>query len=121
MDIELELLNKSLEGTLSSPNSLQGELTGGSSLTGTLSNEVLRGYSAYQMAVLNGYVGTETEWLESLNARMRDEDRQEVVDELKGIIPTKTSELNNDSGYLDESTPFVDNDGVLIFPSKEGI
>lgn len=35
-------------------------------LRGTLSNAVLRGYSAYQIAVQNGFEGTEAEWLESL-------------------------------------------------------
>jgi len=35
-------------------------------LTGKLSSPVLRGYSAYDLAVLDGFEGTEEEWLASL-------------------------------------------------------
>ena len=42
----------------------KGSLNG--SLNGTLSNVTLRGYSAYQVAVQNGFTGTEDEWLKSL-------------------------------------------------------
>ena len=35
-------------------------------LIGTLSGNLVRGFSAYEIAVANGYKGTEQEWLESL-------------------------------------------------------
>lgn len=35
-------------------------------ISGDLSNLGIRGYSAYEIAVKNGFVGTEEEWLESL-------------------------------------------------------
>ena len=35
-------------------------------LKGTLSGQLVRGYSAYTIAVMNGFKGTEKEWLESL-------------------------------------------------------
>ncbi len=38
------------------------------SLTGVLSNAVLRGQSAYELAVQNGFEGTLEEWLDSLKA-----------------------------------------------------
>lgn len=38
-------------------------------LSGNLSNEVLRGFSAYEVAVQLGFEGSEEEWLESLNGR----------------------------------------------------
>ena len=38
------------------------------SLQGTLSTSATRGLSAYELAVKNGFKGTETEWLESLKA-----------------------------------------------------
>lgn len=38
----------------------------GLSLLGQLQLVETRGYSAYEVAVLNGYTGTEEEWLESL-------------------------------------------------------
>lgn len=46
--------------------SLKGKLSPQEVLKGNLANEVLRGYSAYQVAVFNGFEGTEEEWLESL-------------------------------------------------------
>lgn len=42
---------------------LVGELSQVKTLTGTLSNTCLRGYSAYDIAVQNGFEGTEEEWL----------------------------------------------------------
>lgn len=47
---------------------LSGELSVMGNLDGSLSNGVLRGYSAYQIAVEHGFTGTEEEWLESLHA-----------------------------------------------------
>lgn len=35
-------------------------------LVGTLGGQLVRGYSAYEIAAQNGYKGTEAEWLESL-------------------------------------------------------
>lgn len=67
----------SVEGKLSTPMQLRGALSPNSSLIGTLqeqgnldgslSNETLRGYSAYQIAVIHGFVGTEQDWLDSLS------------------------------------------------------
>ena len=42
---------------------LTGELSQVSQLTGQLSNTTLRGYSAYEIAVQNGFEGTQEEWL----------------------------------------------------------
>ena len=44
-------------------------------LSGSLKNEVLRGMSAYEVAVANGFIGTEAQWLESL----RGEDAEDAV------------------------------------------
>ena len=49
-------------------SSLQGTLSKENELKGNLANETLRGYSAYEVAVLNGFKGSEQEWLESLKA-----------------------------------------------------
>lgn len=46
--------------------------------------EVVRGYSAYQVAVMNGFEGTEAEWLESLKGHP---DKQEIIDEVLEQIP----------------------------------
>lgn len=45
---------------------LSGKLSKKSTLNGTLSNTVLRGYSAYQVAVAEGFEGSEEEWINSL-------------------------------------------------------
>lgn len=56
-----------LSGSLSEPiKILSGMLSKPESLAGKLSNAALRGYSAYDIAVLSGYSGTEEEWLETL-------------------------------------------------------
>lgn len=56
-----------LSGSLSEPiKILSGMLSKPKSLAGKLSNAALRGYSAYDIAVLSGYSGTEEEWLETL-------------------------------------------------------
>ena len=57
-------------------------------LTGSLKNEVLRGMSAYEIAVLYGFVGTEEEWLESLKGdgvlgSVKFDVEQELTDEQK--------------------------------------
>ena len=52
----MEKFNGRLIGTLQAQETLEGNL----------SNDVLRGYSAYEVAVQNGFKGTEKEWLESL-------------------------------------------------------
>lgn len=45
---------------------LKGKFTDPNSLKGTFSSPVARGYSAYDIAKLCGFEGTEQEWLESL-------------------------------------------------------
>ena len=61
-------LNKqsSLSGTLSLHNYLSGSLVNVRNMNGTLSNLILRGFSAYQIAVKNGVEGSESEWIDSL-------------------------------------------------------
>ena len=72
-------MGQQLVGTLSefNPERLSGDLgetliiTGSlseenPSISGNLSNLGIRGYSAYDIAVQNGFDGTEEEWLESL-------------------------------------------------------
>ena len=47
---------------------LKGSFTNPDTLKGTFSNPVIRGYSAYDIAKLCGFEGTEKDWLESLRA-----------------------------------------------------
>ena len=75
-----------------------------------------RGLSAYEIAKSYGFEGTEEEWLESLKAeavqvdsQMSDESiypvqnkvAKKYVDDVAKKIPTKMSDLDNDSGYVD--------------------
>lgn len=72
---------KELYGSLQSPAELSGTVNSDISLTGTLSvNEMdlqgnimyslLKGMSAYEIAVKYGFTGTEEEWLESLKSNI---------------------------------------------------
>lgn len=54
-----------MDGTVASNKKLVGTLSSGNSLTGRVS--MLQGKSAYEIAVANGFEGTEQEWLESLH------------------------------------------------------
>lgn len=60
---------------------LDGRLSASEVLNGSLTNEALRGYSAYQVAVANGFEGTEEEWLDSLKGDISYEELTTLVDE----------------------------------------
>ena len=94
--------SKKLVGTLSSGNSLHGGV-------GTVFAK--DGKSAYEVALANGFDGTETEWLESLKGEkgdayaLTDSDRREIADMVSAVaivsdVPSKVSELENDAGYI---------------------
>jgi hypothetical protein len=49
----------------------------------------IRGMSAYQVAVANGFKGTEKEWLASLQAEPINEvDKAEIVETVLNALPT---------------------------------
>ena len=61
------------------------------------------GESAYQIAVDNGFVGTEEQWLESLQATVTEEGIIAALGFRPGKITTHTTEeWNNASGYIPE-------------------
>jgi hypothetical protein len=67
-------------------------------LTGQINKlEMLRGYSAYEIAVKNGFEGTETEWLESLQSESTQaaidaaERAETAADNAEETIETKTA------------------------------
>lgn len=56
-----------LKGKATATDLLRGKISSPGSAKGTLSGlEKIQGYSAYEVAVINGFVGSEEEWLESL-------------------------------------------------------
>ena len=73
-----------LSGELQPLNTLNGTLGGQETFKGSLANEVLRGYSAYQVAVLNGFQGSEQEWLASIKGDKGDEGRTAYEYALEG-------------------------------------
>ena len=48
----------------------------------------LTGKSAYQIAVDNGFVGTEQEWLESLKSVLSEQDKTNIADIVLSKLPT---------------------------------
>ena len=74
-----------------------------------------QGQSAYQIAVKNGYQGTEEEWLLSFTRGedgytpirgidyWTEEDQNEIKTYIVNQMPTKISDLQNDTNYIDAS------------------
>lgn len=65
-------------------------------LRGTLTTlNAIQGDSAYEVAVKNGFVGTEKEWLESLKGKtpvrgedyFTEEDRAEIINDVMASLP----------------------------------
>lgn len=61
-----------LYGSIANYNSISGAINPAGDISGALSNPLARGASAYEIAVANGYVGTEEQWLESLKGEKGD-------------------------------------------------
>lgn len=60
-------INNKISGTLSSMDEkISGTLSSSANMSGNIMATVLKGLSAYEVAVKNGFVGSEEEWLESL-------------------------------------------------------
>ena len=45
------------------------------------------GKSAYEVAIDNGFEGTEQEWLESLKAEVTEQDKQDIADMVLDTLP----------------------------------
>lgn len=57
----------SIKGKISSEQAMKGKISSEQAMKGKASwLETLQGYSAYEIAVANGFTGTEKEWLDSL-------------------------------------------------------
>lgn len=60
---------ENLSGRIDPNISFAGKLAPCSEITGNIMTTMLKGLSAYEIAVKNGYSGSEKEWLDSLKAR----------------------------------------------------
>lgn len=107
-----------LYGSIANYNSISGAINPTSDISGALSNPLARGASAYEIAVANGYVGTEEQWLESLQGRtpqrgvdywtaadieqMKREFREQMADEIQQAIKDLNLDVSFDieNGYL---------------------
>lgn len=83
---------------------------------GTIIEETLtlyRGYSAYQIAVRNGFEGTEKEWLESLKGTITDEQLQQIIKTVEEEIKPDYYKEEDGKAVLsvDGSTLTIDGSG----------
>ncbi len=77
----------SLAGAANSAQTAQGELSPAYTIRSALNSPtMIRGKSAYEIALIHGFKGTEAEWLASLKGNMTDEDLQKVIDEVAKIV-----------------------------------
>lgn len=72
-----------LNGKLSKPDRLTGVISEEKRFSGSLSNQILRGYSVYDLAVLNGFDGTLDDFIDSLHGKSVD---VEIVDSENGFF-----------------------------------
>lgn len=91
-----------LFGNIVNKNSISGAVLKEGNISSALSNPLTQGYSAYQIAVMNGFNGTEKEWLDSLKGQSpvrgidywTKEDIDLIKKELKEYIDSLFLELN---------------------------
>lgn len=91
--------NNVLQGSLPKSAALAGSLPKQNNIRGSVTYpEKIYGKSAYEVAVMNGFVGTETEWLESLQGEdgytpkrgvdyYTDSDKDELVTRVLNSLP----------------------------------
>lgn len=77
--------------------SLKGKVKDRKLLGKVSSLKCIHGYSAYELAVINGFVGTEEEWLDSL----MDEAKEEIYAELKEEFKVYIQENSGRISYID--------------------
>lgn len=91
-----------LMGNIQNKESISGAVLKEGNISSALSNPLTQGYSAYQIAVMNGFVGTEKEWLDSLKGYSpirgidywTKEDIDLIKQELKNYVDSLFLELN---------------------------
>ena len=115
---------KKLIGSISNRNSISGVINPAGDISGALSNPLARGASAYEIAVANGYVGTEEQWLESLKGEKGDKGDPFTWDDLTAEQKKELTGPKGDKGDTG-GIGYVffesDNDGHLYVVIAEGI
>ena len=114
---------KKLIGSISNRNSISGVINPAGDISGSLSNPLARGASAYEIAVANGYVGTEEQWLESLKGEKGDKGDPFTWDDLTAEQKKELTGPKGDKGDTG-GVGYVffesDNDGHLYAVIAEG-
>ena len=114
---------KKLIGSISNRNSISGVINPAGDISGALSNPLARGASAYEIAVANGYVGTEEQWLESLKGEKGDKGDPFTWDDLTAEQKKELTGPKGDKGDTG-GIGYVffesDNDGHLYVVIAEG-
>ena len=114
---------KKLIGSIANYNSISGVINPAGDISGSLSNPLARGASAYEIAVANGYVGTEEQWLESLKGEKGDKGDPFTWDDLTA---EQKKELTGPKGEKGDTGGIgyiffeSDNDGHLYVVIAEG-
>lgn len=75
-----------ITGSINQKSNITGSVTNKRSITGNILYTLLKGLSAYEIAVKNGYSGTEEEWLQSL---VGDSVVVEIVEDSKNVYILK--------------------------------
>lgn len=91
-------------------------------LKGTLGWKGERGYSAYEIAVMNGYVGTEKDWLATLGTSSHFDRKSEIHTATVGQAEFPIPEYYTSSSFIDvyvdgehlDSTEYTMTDGKII-------
>ena len=113
-----------LYGSIANYNSISGAINPAGDISGALSNPLARGASAYEIAVANGYVGTEEQWLESLKGEKGDKGDPFTWDDLTAEQKKELTGPKGDKGDTG-GIGYVffesDNDGHLYVVIAEGI
>lgn len=89
----------SLTGNASNTNELQGSVESGGEVRGKLSGlHTIRGYSAFEIAAINGFSGTEEEWLATLKGEKGDPGKDGVVS-FEELTEEQKASLHGEPGY----------------------
>ena len=112
-----------LYGSITNNSSISGAINPADDISGALSNPLARGASAYEIAVANGYVGTEEQWLESLKGEKGDKGDPFTWDDLTAEQKKELTGPKGDKGDTG-GIGYVffesDNDGHLYVVIAEG-
>lgn len=78
-----------LKGNANPTQTAQGNVSSGYQMSSAINYPtMIRGKSAYEIALIHGFKGTEAEWLASLKGNMTEEDLQKVIEEVAKIVTT---------------------------------